>query len=306
MESKRLDHIDSVEDLKNLQRTFFDVIRRPLLSGDKMAPDERVPEFIAGNAVMKPEERIELYAQQYWWRLLDSLIDDFPMVSRAIGESRFRTLIEQYLTHYPSASYTLRHAGNRLADFIRIRPELTEPFTGFCHDAAMLEYTIPEVFCAADSNPITLADLQADPTELNFALKPALTLLELDYAVHEVLEQDRLEKQKGRGDASNVLEREERSQGDSTAERTTNSGFSPEKLQRKCFLAVHRIEFSVYCKEQSEIQFMILKDLQSGIPLEEALQSAAVDLQSSGDSQLDIGKTFQDWVSLGWLTKRLG
>lgn len=65
--------IENESELKALQRTFVELVRRPLTAGEKMVPDERVSDFISGNALLEPQERLELYAQQYWWRLIGNM-----------------------------------------------------------------------------------------------------------------------------------------------------------------------------------------------------------------------------------------
>ena len=293
-ESNPFLEIDSPEKLRELQRIFAEIIRVPLKEGEKMVPDERTESFIQGNELLVPHERLELYAQQYWWRLIGTLKNDFPITLKILGEERFRKLSEAYLTECPSISFTLRHLGERLSDYIRDNPTLTEPLTDVLADAVKLEYAIDDVFCAGNCEPISLNDLQSDPSELRLSLKPALKLLQLDHQVHKLIEAARLARRKGRGDASNVLTQEDSSESKALAEQEVDI----ESLKANTFLVVHRLELSVYFKEQSETEFRILEALNSGETLESALEKTL-----PHEEGFDLGKAFQDWVSLGWLCK---
>src|ERR1700693_5287793 len=52
-------------------------------------------------------ERLEVYANAYYARLLECLRDEFPALLHAVGEEVFDGLAFEYLPSYPSQSYTL-------------------------------------------------------------------------------------------------------------------------------------------------------------------------------------------------------
>jgi hypothetical protein len=60
---------------------------------------------------VQPEERLELYHRQYWYRLLDSIEEDFPALRLLLGRAPFWRLVEEYLLAAPPTSFTLRHLG---------------------------------------------------------------------------------------------------------------------------------------------------------------------------------------------------
>ena len=53
----QLDNIDSQEALIELQRTFAEIIRKPLLEGDIMPSDTRTDEMILSNDRTTPHGR---------------------------------------------------------------------------------------------------------------------------------------------------------------------------------------------------------------------------------------------------------
>jgi len=68
-------------------------------------------------------ERLSVYANAYYARLLECLGDSFPVLKRTVGEEAFNDLAFAYLQDYPSRSYTL----SRLADDFPRYLEETRP-----------------------------------------------------------------------------------------------------------------------------------------------------------------------------------
>jgi hypothetical protein len=124
--------------------------------------------------LLAPVERLELYHRQYWYRLLDSLAEDFPALRRLLGEAAFWSLLERYLEANPPRSYTLRHLGAGLASFIAQGPgELPHPI--HAEELARIEYALCRAFDAADQPAIPPNEL----AHARLALQPHLTLLGL-------------------------------------------------------------------------------------------------------------------------------
>lgn len=139
-------------------------------------------------------QRVQIYANMYRWRIHDALVEDFPAVRTYIGASAFFDLVIDYLAAVPPASFTLRHVGERLAAFLAAHPCHQEyPFLA---DVARFEWSLLDVFDAADAQPMTAATLREVPAtawpRLQLHLIPAHTLLVLQWqvdAVHETVAQ---------------------------------------------------------------------------------------------------------------------
>ena len=84
-------------------------------------------EFIKPNDRLTSFERLQIYNQQYWWRLLANFADDFRGLRAVLGERKFDRVAVAYLEAWPSRSWTLRNLGSHLAEFLAARPELTAP-----------------------------------------------------------------------------------------------------------------------------------------------------------------------------------
>jgi len=228
--------------LRKIQCQFATGVTQPLTRGDRMRrrwTDGRlashvVSTFIKPNDALSSLERLEIYNRQYWFRLLDSLREDFPGLRGVLGERRFRNLCVEYVHSYPSVSYTLRDLGARLFQFIIEHPELTAPKTEMARDMANLEWAQIEVFDAGARPILTANDIRRN---VAVRLQPYLRFFEFDHAVDQLL-------------------------------KTPNrrSLWRPQKTH----LAVHRIDFACYFKRLEPSAFRILKGLQEGVPLEDA------------------------------------
>ncbi|MFM2082975.1 MAG: hypothetical protein RL380_1666 [Verrucomicrobiota bacterium] len=181
--------------LLTLQREFMRALREPL-HGDSRRPTplprragKNSPSFsrtarqwLTPSATLTPHERLELYHRQYWYRLLDSLAEDFPALREWLGERRFWRLIEAYLSATPSRSYTLRHLGQGLEKFLKQQPALAGAHPPTAADLARLEYAVCENFEAAEHEPVPVARLAT----ARLALQPHLCLLPLSTAADEL------------------------------------------------------------------------------------------------------------------------
>ncbi len=153
--------------LEQTQREFFAALQMPLRgksrrSTELPSSDEgHSPEFLAkAEELMKPganlssAERLELYHRQYWFRVLDSIAEDFPVLRKMAGEGTFWSLMEAYLLELPSSSFTLRHLGSRLPGFTSTWPELDETRQIWFSSIARLEYADMEIYEAAEWQPV--------------------------------------------------------------------------------------------------------------------------------------------------------
>jgi len=138
-------------------------------------------------------ERLEIYANAYFYRILDCLKLDLPALAACLGDDGFHDLITAYLFRHPPRHPSLRHAGDRLAVFLA--GEAAEPFVRRCpwaRDLALLEWALVDAFDAADA-PIlsreTLARVAPDDwSSLCFVFHPSLQALDMDWPVDPVRE----------------------------------------------------------------------------------------------------------------------
>ncbi|HZS40434.1 MAG TPA: DNA-binding domain-containing protein [Polyangia bacterium] len=155
---------------------------------DALGLDEAaLAEIVRGDARRSPVERLDIYANMYFFRILDVLRDDFPSLAALTGPDRFHNLITDYLAACPPVHPSIRDVGARLPSFLAEhalageRPWLAE--------LARLEWTRLDVFDAADAPLVTVDALRAlDPdafAALPLPLIPAHARLRTLYAVDE-------------------------------------------------------------------------------------------------------------------------
>lgn len=185
----------SSDELLRLQRRFFSLITAP----PGVAPGLRA---LAGqdsgiaplsgwiDAADEPAaiERLDVYADMYFFRLLDVLQQDYPKLVSLVGATNFHNLVTDYLLVHPSRYASVRHVGRHLPAFVR-EHALTKTWPGL-PDLAQLEWARGEVFDAANATPLQAADLAPIQPEswagLRFGLIPALRILDLQLPMDAV------------------------------------------------------------------------------------------------------------------------
>jgi len=291
-------------DLEQLQRIVLGVIQQPLTSSEGMRKrtlDGRpvkkiVDEVIKPNDRLTSFERLEIYNRVYWFRLLSSLMEDFPGLRAIIGERKFEKLAVSYLTDRPSESFTLRNLGARLEPWLRQHPEFTPKVPRLALDMVRLEWADIDVFDQAELPKLTADDLRSLGEDPIFHFQPYLRLLDLAYPVDELLLSIRHGEEQESDIASNVvLERAQKSPGPRLR--------LPKR--EKVYLAVHRQEEeTVYFKRLEPDAFALLCALQQGKTLSQAIEESVN--WTHGKVENITGQLhdwFANWSSLGWFCK---
>jgi hypothetical protein len=180
--------MDSALDLKNLQAVLYRLITAPAGVDDGLATEKTLPPggldaIIVGDDRLSARERVEIYANAYFYRLLDAFKEDFPATLAVIGETDFHNLVTGYLIDHPPTEPEIQHAGRHLPDFIRTRP-LSERWP-FIADLAHLERAMIEVFHAPDAEPLDAAMMRMVAPEewgaIRLRTHPSLRILDLGW-----------------------------------------------------------------------------------------------------------------------------
>lgn len=115
------------EELKNLQIWFSDIITMPIIDNSSINPiapsGEQIvieaQKYIKPNQKLQSFERIEIYNQQYWWRLLNTLHENYPFVTTLLGYHAFnRQIAFPFFKKYPPQHWSLSEIGMALTDWI--------------------------------------------------------------------------------------------------------------------------------------------------------------------------------------------
>lgn len=291
--------------LQTLQRQVARAVMTPLTRSDRMrrtSPDGHSLTALA-RRIIKPNnrltafERLELYNRQYWFRVLDAFSEDFPGLRGVLGDRCFESVAQAYLTECPSRSFTMRNLGDRLEVWLSAHPNYAGARQQLALDMVGLEWAEIEAFDSLALPPITPDCLSSsatgglsDPSQLRLRLQPYVRLLSLRYPVDDLLLA--LKQVAKAGVASNAIhKRHARKRVRSVAR------LAPAAV----YLAVHRVDNSVYLRRLEKEEFAILSALQKGQTLGRAIElgfrGSKIPLQQRAPQ---AAEWFEHWSSLGW------
>ncbi|MGD0630314.1 MAG: DNA-binding domain-containing protein [Terracidiphilus sp.] len=285
--------------LAELQRQMAAAIMMPLTADEDMrahAPDGRpmtavAAGFIAPNSRLTPFERLEIYNRQYWYRVLDALAEDYPVLRAVVGSRAFERLSIEYLTAHPSRSFSLRNLGSRLAEWLVDHRKFAGRRQRLALDVVRIEWAFVEAFDHAERTPLTLDQIATLDGGSGLALQPHLRLLALDYAADDLVLA--LHKQQKRGATEAGVKREDGPE-------------PPVKLlrlrRRPTWLAAHRFDNAVYYRRLEREEFLTLGAIRAGLPLGEALEAGFNDsAKPEARRPALVRGWFAHWAELGWI-----
>lgn len=288
-------------NLEQLQRAVFEVTRQPLLPSERTRPrlpDGRLVREIATDLIkpndrMTSFERLQVYNQQYWFRILASLSEDFPGLRSLVGQRKFEKLAVAYLHECPSETFTLRNLGARLEAWLRKHPEYISGVERVALDMVRLEWADIEAFDKLELPRYTADDSAKLSGGTVLRLQPHLHLLDLAYPVDELLFRIR-----GRDSKSDTV-------SNAVLKFPRASRIRRSSLPRpgKVYLAVYRLQGTVYFKRLKRDAFALLQVLGQGKSLEEAIEVSLLRPRRRVDQvSAQLRGWFEDWASLGWFS----
>ncbi len=150
--------------------------------------DGEAADLVLGDEKADAQERLDLYAGAYVTRLIEALENHYAGLWGLVGDEQFWLLCREYIAANPSSFASIREFGHRLADFLSD----TAPYSEYPQLAEMaaFEWAQGRVFDAADSEPLSEADLLQVPPErwglMRFTFAPALQRLDLYWNVPQI------------------------------------------------------------------------------------------------------------------------
>lgn len=214
-------------------------------------------------------ERIGIYRHMYRARMFDTLAADYPCLRRFLGEDRFASLVEAYVSEFPSSSYTLNRLGDRLPDFLAAPRGL--PRQAFLHDLARLELAMTFSFDAEEAPPLDADAIAAMPAgaweHARLEPIPALRLLEARYPVGLYAD-------------------------------AVRDGVKPPPMRpRRSWMAVYRRDYLLYRLDLAPAGYKLLSALAAGLPLAQAV--AAAGRGPRRPNPRELFRWFRDWTAAG-------
>lgn len=286
-------------DLAALQREMAAAVMLPLTtdaqmrshSSDGRAMSEVAADFIAPNSRLSAFERLEIYNRQYWFRVMGALAEDYPALRAVVGGKRFEALSVAYLTEHPSRSFTLRNLGSKVPEWLTGHGEWIGKRQRLAVDVARIEWAFVEAFDSAERAPLALDQIATLENNSRLGLQPHLQLLALNYAADELV--------------LALHEREKRDKSEAGVKQEGQGGEAvrlPRLRPRPVWLAVHRVDLSVFYRRLGREEFQTLAAIRRGIPLGEALEAGFTDSRTSAQRKLQLVREwFANWAELGWI-----
>jgi hypothetical protein len=285
--------------LAELQREMAAAVMAPLTPDEDMrahSADGRpmaalAAGFIAPNSRLTAFERLEIYNRQYWYRVLDALAEDYPVLRAVVGSAAFHQLSIEYLAAHPSRSFTLRNLGSRLGEWLADNPKFAGRRQRLALDVVRIEWAFVEAFDNAERTPLTLDQIATLDAGSLLGLQPHLRLLALDYAADDLVLA--LHKQQKRGATEAGVKHDEASEPPVRL---------PRLRRRPTWLAAHRIDNCVYYRRLKREEFFTLCALREGLPLGEALEAGFSGSAKPGTRLPALVRAwFGHWAELGWV-----
>lgn len=219
-------------------------------------------------------ERVGVYANMYFSRLTEVLEKDYAAVRYAAGEQGFHTLAQAYTVAHPSRHYSLNVFGAHFPAFLRDTTVAVE-HRHCLAELATLEWAVQVVFDAPRAEALSPDDvLQVSQDEWEtrrLALTPAYRLLEFAYPVNAFLQ----------------------------AFREQQAPTLPDAESRTRVL-VYRKQYQVRREELDPAQYALLRALEAGTPVADALAAAAEAPGADPAVILEnVGGWFRRWAAAG-------
>ena len=226
-------------------------------------------------------ERLQVYGNAYFARLVEVLRDEFPAIQHAIGEEAFDGFAFGYLQAYPSRSYTLADLSVNFSQYLReTRPPADTEEEGpdwieFLIDLAVLERTYSEVFSGRGpegGDHLKPGELQGIPLErwadATLIPMPCLRLMTFGFPVHEY----------------------------ATTVRKGGDPHPPDPQETN--LVIGRRDFVVRRKAVGRVEFEMLSAIVDGLAIGDAIQRVLERTDVEFETlAAEIGEWFKTWAA---------
>lgn len=279
--------------LKKSQKWFASIITRPIDEDSRMNPispsgvamEEEACDFIAPSPTLRPAQRIQIYNQQYWWRLLNILQEAYPLVTRLFGYHDFNQSIAiPYLVKYPPNSWALNTLGDNLPKWVR--EDYHESDKTLVQDSIDLDTAFNLSFLTKNGTPVTMDKLPvkgdiASLLDVTLYLQPHVHLFEFNYDLFAFRVQ--------------FLNKD--------VDYWVHNDFPELPSDQKYFVLFRTLCSDISWQDVSQAQFLLLKQFEKGCSIEKAcdwLENQDEKIFEEASQHLHVW--IQDWIIRQWLS----
>src|ERR1700722_35829 len=177
----------NMKQLFALQKWLGPMIRQPLqenhllpaISPFGTETEKEAEQNITHTSTLKPFQRVQIYHQQYWWRLVKCLQKNFPVLARLFDYEDFQNrLAGPYLSHSPPAHWALCRLGETFPQWIRSNYQEEDRY--LVTTAAEIDWAAGEAFLVGALPRIDFAKLSPEETlSKTLTLQPHVYLFSL-------------------------------------------------------------------------------------------------------------------------------
>ena len=269
--------------LKQLQSILYRLITAASGVAEGLAAESNMPAggldaLVLGDDRLSAEARVDIYANMYFYRLLDVLKEDFPAMLRVLGDDNFHNLATGYLLECPPTEPSVMYCGRNLAAFLRNHPLRKD--APYIADLATLERAVVEVFHGPDAVALEADELRAIEPEkwpaLTMRTHPAVQILRMEYRVEELLraiEEERIWKSAEAGSVEVI---------------------------------VWRRNSQVFYRELEKVEQRAIAMLSSGVTFAKICDLVAEDHDATKDPVEELNRLLARWLADGILTRWTG
>lgn len=266
-------------ELLGVQKWFASIITRPIDQNSQMLPpiEEEAHEYISPSPKLSPAARIQIYNQQYWWRLFTILHQNFPTLTRLFGYTDFNLSIAMpFLTRHPSRHWSLSKLGDQLTAWLK--ETYLNDDKEFILAAAEVDWAYQTLFFAP---PPTYLVPSTSLLKEKLSLQPHVKLFRFPFDIFSLRE---------------ALLKE-------TVEFWREAKDFPPLHQKEHFHLFYRTpHHHLIYREIREGQWTLLNSIEKGLTIEEACQALE---EQGGDACMEAEASLdlwvQEWMRQGWL-----
>lgn len=155
---------------------------------------EQIIHHITGPDEVFKRERLGVYYEGYFLRLLEILEKTFIVLRQLIGKEQFNQLGREYIRVYPSEHFSVRYFGRCFSNFLANHSEIDPTYV----EMAAFEWSLEHVIDAKDAPQLTFEELAVlSPeswAELTLTTHPSLLIVSFSYPTPQLWQAVRHDK----------------------------------------------------------------------------------------------------------------